>query len=53
MARILPQPSLRELLDDPVIHVLMARDGVHPDEVRRLMEEVRRRLDRRTERMAA
>lgn len=28
-----PEPNLRELLDDPLVHALMARDGVHRQDV--------------------
>lgn len=38
------EPSLRELLDDPVVHLVMERDGVRSDEVEELMTRVRTRL---------
>lgn len=34
--------SLEDLLAEPIIQMLMARDGVHPDEVRRLAAMPRR-----------
>jgi hypothetical protein len=38
------EPSLDELMDDDVIRRVMARDGVHPDHVRSLMNRMRDRL---------
>lgn len=38
------EPSLDELMDDDVIRRVMARDGVHPDHVRSLMNHMRDRL---------
>ncbi|HET8726088.1 MAG TPA: hypothetical protein VFO41_01145 [Alphaproteobacteria bacterium] len=38
-----PALSAFDLIDDPFIGVLMKRDGVEPDELRRLIERVRRR----------
>lgn len=31
-------PTLSELLDDPIIRIMMERDGVDPEEIRRLLE---------------
>ncbi len=39
-----PEPRVEELLDDPVLHALMARDGVSRAELERLIARVRRRL---------
>ncbi|CAM5361902.1 hypothetical protein ATER59S_01433 [Aquamicrobium terrae] len=36
-------PKLDELLSDPVIRLVMASDGVQPDEVRVLLERARDR----------
>ena len=35
------EPSVDEILDDPIIHWLMRGDGVEENEVRRLIETVR------------
>jgi hypothetical protein len=35
------EPSIEELLEDPVAQLLMARDGVDPDWLRRMLGEVR------------
>jgi hypothetical protein len=42
--RIDGEPTLQELLDDPVIEAFLARDGVERDELVRLIFEVRDRL---------
>ena len=36
------EPTLAEMLSDPVIHAVMQADGVDPGDVRALMEKVRR-----------
>lgn len=36
-----PEPALEELLGDPVIHAVMDRDGVRPDEVLAVLRGVR------------
>lgn len=46
-------PTLSELLDDPIVAVLMARDGTSSDDVRAILERVRRNLRARRERLAA
>ena len=49
------EPRLDELLNDPILHILLARDGVSADELRILIEGTRRRLGlvgARTERRA-
>lgn len=46
------EPSIKELLDDPVIEAVMARDGVRRKELELLIDDVRGRLagrDRRRE----
>jgi hypothetical protein len=37
------EPKLADLLDDPILHLLMARDRVSQDELYRLLDDVRRR----------
>jgi len=37
------EPTLQELLSEPIIRMLMGRDGVEEDEVVALMERIRRR----------
>lgn len=34
------EPSLEEILSEPIIQLLMKRDHVNPDDVRRLMKPV-------------
>jgi hypothetical protein len=41
------EPSIQELLNDPVIEAVMARDGVIRAELILLIDEVRVRLERR------
>lgn len=36
--------SLREMLDDPIVHLLMARDGVSREEIETLVRSLRQRL---------
>ncbi len=38
------EPRLRELLDDPTLHVLMQRDGVRMEDLTDLMALMRKRL---------
>jgi hypothetical protein len=38
------EPSIQELLDDPVIEAVMARDGVARVELEHLIDDVRDRL---------
>ncbi|ACJ00492.1 hypothetical protein [Rhodospirillum centenum] len=38
------EPTLSEMLDDPLVRLVMARDGVHPDEVRTLIAATTARL---------
>jgi hypothetical protein len=44
------EPSLEELLDDPITRLLMARDGLHPEVAWEAVEDARRKLDARVER---
>lgn len=44
------EPSVEELLDDPIAALLRARDGLHLDEVRHVVERVKRRLAERNAR---
>lgn len=39
------EPSIKELLDDPVIEAVMARDGVRRKELEHLIADVRGRLN--------
>ncbi len=36
-----PQPSLDDLLHDPLIRMVMTRDGVEPDSLRELLQKVK------------
>jgi hypothetical protein len=38
------EPSLEELLNDPVMRLVMARDGFSDEELRTLLAEIRQRL---------
>lgn len=49
-----PEPTLFELLSDPIAVTLMRRDGVDPGYVLHLMAEMKRRLgNKERERLAA
>ena len=39
-----PEPSLDDLLNDPILHALLARDGLKVEEVRRFLDEMKQRL---------
>lgn len=41
------EPTLAELLDEPIVHLLVASDGVCIDALRQLIARVRRKLDDR------
>jgi hypothetical protein len=41
------EPSLDDVLADPIVHALMQRDGVDPHDLRALIEGVRPALHRR------
>lgn len=47
------EPTIRELLDDPVIEAVMARDGVARADLVLLIDEVRGRLARQSARELA
>lgn len=47
------EPSLDELLSDPVTRLVMARDGFSDEAVRTLLHETRRRLMMRDDAQAA
>jgi hypothetical protein len=38
------EPAVAEMLRDPIVRAAMARDRVEPEEVRRLMADMRARL---------
>ncbi len=40
------EPKLSELLRDPILHLLLDRDGVSLEDLRQLMKQTRRRRDR-------
>ncbi|HYG87718.1 MAG TPA: hypothetical protein VD978_15770 [Azospirillum sp.] len=46
-------PTLSEILEDPIIVAVMTRDGTSREHVQQLMEQMRRRLRARRERVAA
>jgi hypothetical protein len=39
-----PEPTLDDLFNDPVLHALLAGDGLKVEEVRRFLENMRQRL---------
>jgi hypothetical protein len=39
-----PEPSVEDLLDDPIMHALLARDGLTVADVRQFLDEMRQRL---------
>jgi hypothetical protein len=39
-----PEPSLDDLLDDPILHTVLARDGLKVEELRRFLDDMRQRL---------
>ncbi|UEM03262.1 hypothetical protein JL101_025375 [Skermanella rosea] len=39
-----PEPSLDDLLDDPILHAVLARDGLKVEEVRLFLNEMKERL---------
>ena len=41
------EPPLDEVFDDPIVRLLMARDGLPPDEARACVERVRAALRER------
>lgn len=51
--RLIREPRLRDMLDDPVIQAVMARDNVRRTEIIDLVRNVRARLDARPPHLAA
>ncbi len=49
MERPIREPSLDELLDDPIAQLLMERDGVEEAEIRKILDDVRQQHHVRTE----
>jgi hypothetical protein len=43
------EPSLEEVFDDPIVRLLMERDGLPPDEARACVERVRATLRARSQ----
>ncbi len=43
MCRLHDEPKLSELLADPILHLLLKRDGVSLEELHDLIEQTRRR----------
>jgi hypothetical protein len=43
MCRFHQEPKLSELLNDPILHLLLKRDGVSLEELQRLIDQTRRR----------
>jgi len=41
------EPKLDDLLEDPILDILLAHDGVSRDELHRLVEQARQSLARR------
>ena len=39
------EPTLEEMLAEPVVQLMMTVDGVHPDDVVTLLRQARARLD--------
>lgn len=38
------EPTIEQMLMEPIVRVLMARDGIAPDDIRRLLAEARARV---------
>jgi len=45
MDRISFEPDLNEILDDPIVQAVMARDGLDRDSVLQVMDSLRQRLE--------
>ena len=43
------EPTVEELLNDPIAHLLMARDGIEPEQVWAYVKDARRKLRDREE----
>src|SRR5476649_759184 len=39
------EPTLEDVFSDPIVHVLMERDEVNPDDLRMFLDDVRRGLE--------
>ena len=39
-----PEPSLDDLFNDPILHALLARDGLKVEEVRQFLDQMKQRL---------
>jgi hypothetical protein len=39
-----PEPSVDDLLNDPIMSALLSRDGLTVEEVRQFLDEMRQRL---------
>jgi hypothetical protein len=46
MKRVWREPTLREILSDPTLDTLLARDGISKDELNRIIDEARETLAR-------
>lgn len=44
MRQAIPEPSIDDLLDDPILRTLLARDGLRVEDVRSFLEEMKRKL---------
>lgn len=44
MCRLHEEPKLGELLNDPILHLLLKRDGVSLEELLDIIEQTRRRV---------
>jgi hypothetical protein len=38
------EPTIEQMLMEPIVRVLMARDGIAPDDIRRLLAEARAKV---------
>ena len=46
MKKVWREPTLDEILNDPTLDTLLARDGISKDELNRIIEEARETLAR-------
>ena len=46
MKKVWREPTLDEILNDPTLDALLARDGISKDELRRIIEGARQTLTR-------
>jgi hypothetical protein len=42
------EPSVKEMLSDPIVHAVMRADGVHADELEALLSSVAKRIRERS-----